>query len=347
VHAAPSLQPAAPEPDPHAVHVMAGVITDTRGRVLLARRGAGRELAGLWEFPGGKVEPGEAPEAALARELAEELGIEVEVGAPLMVVPHRTPSRLLRLDVRRIRAWRGTPRGCEGQGLAWVQPEKLDRYHMPAPDRPVVASLLQPDHCLVTPAPGADDAAWLASLDAALARGLQRVQFRMPGIADARRRQLLDQAVARCRPAGAQLLVNGAIELAQEYGIGLHLPAAMLRECRERPLPAASLLSASCHDAAELELAQALGCDFAIVGPVRPTASHPGQPGVGWARFEALREKVALPIYAIGGLSPNDIATARSHGAQGIAAIRGLWSPEDRDGHGEGKAGIAPGSGRS
>ena len=66
--------------------------------------------------------------------------------------------------LRRISAWRGTPRGCEGQGLAWVQPEKLDRYHMPAPDRPVVASLLQPDHCLVTPLPDADDAAWCAAL---------------------------------------------------------------------------------------------------------------------------------------------------------------------------------------
>ena len=303
---------------------MAGVITDKRGRVLLARRSAGRELAGLWEFPGGKVEPGETPEHALARELAEELGIQVDVGAPLMVVAHRTPSRLLRLDVRHIQAWRGTPKGCEGQGLAWVQPDKLARYDMPAPDLPVVAALLQPDHCLVTPVP-ADDEAWLAGLDAALARGVRRVQLRVPGLDPVRREALLAQAIMRCRAAGAEALINGDPELARTTGAGLHLPSAMLRACRERPVPAGQPLSASCHDEAELDLAQALGCDFAIVGPVRATPSHPGQPGIGWARFEQLRERVALPLYAIGGLTPGDIATARSHGAQGIAAIRGLW----------------------
>jgi len=306
---------------------MAGVITDARGRILLARRSPGRELAGLWEFPGGKVDPGETPEAALARELAEELDIEVEVGPPLMVVPHQTPSRLLRLDVRHIKSWRGKPRGCEGQALAWVQPDKLHRYDMPAPDRPVVAALLQPAHCLVTPAPGDDDAAWLSALEAALSRGIQRVQFRMPGVAGERQQRLLEPAIDRCRAAGAQLLVNGSIELAQQHGIGLHLPAAMLRRCAERPLPADQLLSASCHDAAELELAQALGCDFAIVGPIHPTPTHPGQPGIGWDRFEQLRARVSLPIYAIGGLTPDDITVARSHGAQGIAAIRSLWLP--------------------
>src|SRR5690606_3740097 len=122
-----SIPPAPADATPVATHVMAGVITDARGRVLLARRAPGRELAGLWEFPGGKVDPGETPDAALARELAEELGIEVEVGAPLIAVPHQAPSRLLRLDVRHIRAWRGKPKGCEGQALAWVQPEKLHR----------------------------------------------------------------------------------------------------------------------------------------------------------------------------------------------------------------------------
>ena len=72
-------------------------------------------------------------------------------------------------------------------------------------------------------------------------------------------------------------------------------------------------------------LAQALGCDAAVLGPVLPTASHPGQPGIGWEAFAALREDVALPIYAIGGLQRDDVAIARRHGAQGIAAIRGLW----------------------
>ena len=320
------LQPTRlPGPQAPAIHVVAGVITDARGRVLLARRAEGSELAGLWEFPGGKVEPGESPEAALARELEEELGIDVDVGAPLIDVPQQVPRRRLRLDVRRIAAWRGTPRGYEGQALAWVPPERLVRYDMPAPDRPVVAALLQPDHCLVTPAPGDDDAAWLAALDGALKAGVRRVQFRMPGVGRARRRHLLANAALRCDAAGAQLLVNGDLDLACELGLGLHLRAAQLREHTRRPVSADVPLSASCHDGEELQLADALGCDFVLIGPVRPTPTHPDHGGIGWARFEALRERTALPIYAIGGMAPEDIAEARAHGGQGIAAIRGLW----------------------
>jgi 8-oxo-dGTP diphosphatase len=85
------------------------------------------------------------------------------------------------------------------------------------------------------------------------------------------------------------------------------------------------LLAASCHTVEDLIRAQALGCDFVVLGPVLPTASHPGAPGIGWDAFAALRERVSLPIYAIGGLDPGDIGIARRHGGQGIAAIRGLW----------------------
>lgn len=309
------------------VHVVAGVITDVRGRILLSRRTEGRDLAGLWEFPGGKVESGETPEAALARELHEELGIDIDVGAgaALIAVPQAYPGKRLRLDVRHVAAWRGTPKGHEGQALAWVAPDKLIRYAMPPADRPVVGALLQPDRYLVTPMPGDDDAAWREGLDAALASGVRRVQFRMPGIDDARRRALLAQAVARCRAADAELLVNGDAALAREFGVGLHLRASQLREFPARPVAADTLLAASCHDADELRLAETLGCDFVVLGPVDATATHPGLDGIGWERFSLLREQVSLPIYAIGGLSPDDIATARNHGAQGIAAIRSLW----------------------
>lgn len=312
---------------PDRVDVMAAAITDARDRVLLARRTEGRDLAGLWEFPGGKREPGESPEQALARELQEELGIDVRIGEPLIAVAQQYPHKRLRLDVRLVRHWQGTPRGHEGQALAWVPREKLVGYAMPPADRPVVAALLQPDRYLVTPSPGdpGEDESWLAALQRSLDAGIRRVQVRLHDMESNRRRALVAAAAARCSAADAEVLVNGDIALAQELGLGLHLRAAQLRGLHERPVAADVPLAASCHDAEELRMAEALGCNFAVVGPLKPTPTHPDAAGIGWPRFEHLREHVSLPIYAIGGLGPDDIPTARQHGAQGIAAIRGLW----------------------
>ncbi|KGM56557.1 DNA mismatch repair protein MutT [Lysobacter arseniciresistens ZS79] len=307
------------------MEVVAGVIHDARGRILLTRRTAGRDLAGLWEFPGGKREPGESAEAALVRELHEELGIEAEVGEPVITVPQTYPHKRLRLDVRHLRDWRGTARGREGQALAWVPPHKLASYAMPPADRPVVAALGDPSDYLVTPAP-VDGPRWLETLERALAGGVRRVQLRGADAGSAYWPRLVEQAVQLCRKAGAEVLVNGDVGLARRLGIGLHLPAAALREAGgARPVSADVPLAASCHDLDELKAAEALGCDFAVVGNLRETPSHPGRAGIGWAGFARLREHVAIPLYAIGGLVPADLAEARMHGAQGIAAIRGLW----------------------
>src|SRR5690554_4884448 len=236
------------------VEVVAGVITDARGRILLARRTEGRDLAGLWEFPGGKREPGETPEAALARELREELGIDAQVDRHLITVPQAYADKRLRLDVRRVSRWTGIPRGLEKQALAWVSPDKLPSYAMPPADIPVVAALLQPDRYAISPScassspscgSGAATATWLAGLAATLATGITRIQARLPGVAPDLQRSLVAAAVERCRAAGAELLVNSDIALAQELGIGLHLRSAQLADMVQRPaLAKGSLLAA-------------------------------------------------------------------------------------------------------
>lgn len=307
-----------------SIHVMAAVITDARGRILLARRTEGRDLAGRWEFPGGKQEPGERPEDALVRELREELGIEARVGEHVISVPQQYPDKRLCLEVRHLTGWTGTPRGHEGQALAWVAPDKLVRYDMPPADRPVVAALLQPDRYLVTPDPG-EVTHWLAGLEQALAQGIRRVQLRARQSDDEAWRALARQGVARCREAGAEVLLNGDVALASELGVGVHLRSGQLAELTGRPLPPGQPVGASCHTSEDLRRAEALACDFAVVGSVYPTQSHPGVTPLGWTGFASLREGVSLPIYAIGGMTPVDISEARRHGAQGIAAIRSLW----------------------
>lgn len=305
-----------------SIHVVAAVITDARGRILLNRRTGNSDMAGLWEFPGGKREPGESSEQALVRELREELGIEAEVGEWVMEVPQLYPDKRLRLEVRMVRQWKGTARGREGQAITWVNADKLGRYSMPPADLPVVAALHQPERYLVTPEAGGGAEAWLAGLESAIDGGLRRVQLRTPAAAD--RAELARAAVSRFGRQ-AELLLNRDIELARELGVGVHLGGEQLLQLDARPLPASQLVAASCHDLAQLQAAQRLGCDFAVLGPVQATASHPGAPVLGWEGFEQLRERVSLPLYAIGGLAPADVVTARRHGALGVAAIRSLW----------------------
>jgi 8-oxo-dGTP diphosphatase len=125
------------------VLVAAVALVDTDGRVLLAQRPEGKPMAGLWEFPGGKVKPGETPEAALSRELAEELGIDVHASclAPFTFASHAYPDFHLLMPLYVCRKWRGIPAAREGQRLAWVRPERLAEYKMPPADGPLVALL--------------------------------------------------------------------------------------------------------------------------------------------------------------------------------------------------------------
>lgn len=310
---------------PPAIQVVAGVLTDARGRVLLARRSAGRDLAGAWEFPGGKREAGETPLAALERELQEELGVRVLAAEPLLAVPQAYADKRIVLDVWRVTRYAGTPHGRERQALAWSPAERLHTYPMPPADRPVVAALLAPEHYLVTPEPGGDTAAFLRGIEAAIAAGVRRLQLRAPSLGADALRPLARAVLERCRPYAVELLLNGEPELARELGCGVHLRASQLRSSTRRPLPASLAVAASCHDAEELAMAQALGADFAVLGPVLRTATHPDVAPLGWPRFATLRESVSLPVYAIGGLRPAQVAIARRHGGQGIAAIRGLW----------------------
>jgi len=134
----------APESTPaRLVLVVAAALVDRDGRVLLAQRPPGKQLAGLWEFPGGKVEPGERPEAALIRELAEELGIDVAGAAlsPLAFASHAYPDFHLLMPLYLVRAWAGVPEPREAAALAWVRPAEMAAYSMPPADGPLVAAL--------------------------------------------------------------------------------------------------------------------------------------------------------------------------------------------------------------
>jgi 8-oxo-dGTP diphosphatase len=302
------------------------VLANAGGEILVARRFDHAHQGGLWEFPGGKLEPGESPRAGLVRELEEELGIRVRATRPLIRVRHDYPERDVLLDVWRVSDWQGEVRGREGQELRWTPAEALTELEMPAADVAVVTAVRLPPSYLITPEPGDDRTAFLAALGASIRAGVRFVSLRAKHLPPSELLSLCRQAAEICRAAGARLLLNADAGLLDQSGAdGIHLDSRRLLAADARPVPAEAWLAVSCHDARELAHAAGIGADFAVLSPVAATATHPGARPLGWRRFQQLVEDVNLPVYALGGVSAADLDAAWAHGGQGIAAVRALW----------------------
>lgn len=303
--------------------VAVAVITRADGAFLLASRPSGKPYAGYWEFPGGKVEPGETVHAALVRELHEELGIEVIHATPWLTRYFDYPHAHVTLSFFRVSGWHGEPHAKEGQTLAWQTPGAIDVAPVLPANHAVFAALALPAIYGITQA-GSDAAGFMPRLDKALEDGLRLIQVREKSMPAATLEAFARVVLAHAQPYQARVLVNADVALAQRIGAhGVQLSAAQLGELGSRP--ALPLVAASCHTAAELDRAEALGCDFALLSPVLPTPSHPDAPALGWDNFATLCAGRTLPIYALGGLGSADLDNARRHGAHGVALLRGAW----------------------
>ena len=300
------------------VEVAAAVIQRADGAFLLARRPAGKVYAGYWEFPGGKVEPGEAAERALARELHEEIGIDACTAYPWITRVYAYPHATVRLNFFRVTAWKGDPHPREEQAIAWQRfGAPLAEPMLPA-NAPVLAALALPHEYAITDAENRGREPMLAKIRERLGAGLKLIQVRDKELP--RREEFARSVLRLAHRHGARVLLNGGPAI----GDGVHYTAAQLMSLRERPQ--GILGAASCHDAAELERAMALELDFAVLGPVRPTASHPSARVLGWDGFARLARGASIPVYAIGGVQRADLETAWRAGAHGLAMISGAWT---------------------
>lgn len=296
------------------VPVVAGVLSDEQGRILLSQRPPGKHLAGTWEFPGGKLEPGESPEAALARELAEELGICVTASQPLLTITHHYEDRSVRLLLRTVDRYQGRAEGREGQELRWVMPADAQTLPMPAADRPLVKVLGLDPRYLISPDPAAfpDQPSFLGAWEACLHAGYRWLQLPLEHLRGDSGQALARECGQRARTQGARWMVNGSADLARGAGAdGVHLEAGALHRCRTRPLPDEYLVSASCTTLADLEQAGRLQLDCVTV----PTAG-------GWEAFRQLCDQSPLPVLALGDdIRPDTLARARDCGAFGVAGV--------------------------
>ncbi|CAK9887665.1 MULTISPECIES: Nudix family hydrolase [Pseudomonas] len=308
------------------VHVAAAVIRSSDGRILIARRADSQHQGGLWEFPGGKVEEGEAVELALARELQEELGIVVTAARPLIKVKHDYPDKQVLLDVWEVNGFTGEPHGAEGQPLAWVSARELADYDFPEANQPIVAAARLPAEYLITPE-GLEVPQMLRGIQKAIAGGIKLVQLRAPNMYDPKYRDVAVDAVGLC--AGkAQLMLKGPLEWLGDFpAAGWHLTSEQLRKyaSKGRPFPKERWLAASCHNAEELALAEQMGVDFVTLSPVQATQTHPDAVPLGWEQAQQLIDGFNKPVYLLGGVGVAERDKAWLNGAQGVAGIRAFW----------------------
>lgn len=306
------------------VPVVAAVISRPDGRILMAQRPRGKVYEGYWEFPGGKIEPRETAEAALARELYEELGITVECAYPWITRHYLYAHAAVALHFFRVVRFRGDPHAREAQAFRWQDLNAIDVQPILPANGPIIAALRLPAVYAITNACEMGEAAFMSALARRLKSGLRLIQVREPQMPTDSLRRFAAAVVEMAHACGARVLVNEDVRLAEDCGAdGVHLKAAQLQTLRARPR--FELVGASCHDAAELRLAADLEADLAVLGPVAPTPSHPGSTTMGWSAFERLVRGFNLPVYALGGMRLRDLETAWTHAAHGIGMQRGAW----------------------
>lgn len=306
------------------LEVVAGILLRPDGQVFLASRPEGRAYAGYWEFPGGKVEPGETLQAALSRELHEELGLVVTDMrrwiTRVFVYPHAT----VRLNFFRIYAWQGEPHPHEGQTFSWQRPDAVEVAPLLPANFAVLRALTLPPVYAISHASALGVEIFLDRLEGALQQGVRLIQVRDKEMDEASRLQFAREVVRRAKPYRARVLINGGVELARAAGAdGVHLDAAHLAGLSQRP--AVDWIGASCHNEAELARAAEIGADFALLSPVLPTLTHPGAATLGWETFATWAGASAIPVYGLGGLTAAHGDLATRHGAHGVALLRAAW----------------------
>jgi len=310
------------------IQVAVAAVVNNKGEVLVSQRKQGTHLGGYWEFPGGKLEQGESVSAALSRELKEELDIVPVSSRPLIRARYHYPEKSVLLDVWKIESYSGNPRGVEGQHIEWRAVGGLDHNAFPPADIPIINALVLPGRYLIT-GEFSSVADFEKKLSAALRDGIELVQLRLTHDwvqtnSQSHALEIVELCTNLCKQNSVKLQFNVPEQLKSLRSGGIHLNSKQLLKSKCRP--AGDIVSASCHNRQELEYAQSIGVDFAVLSPVQKTRSHPHVQALGWEAFHQLVDDINIPVYALGGMTANDIEQAWNSGGQGVAAIGAFWN---------------------
>ncbi|MFV7499248.1 NUDIX domain-containing protein [Acinetobacter pittii] len=281
-----------------------------RGKILVGWREEQQHQGGKHEFPGGKVEQGETPEEACRREIYEEVGIGLKDWHQFDYIHHEYDDIIVNLHLFHSYV-PDELLNLIHQPWAWYTREQLLHLNFPKANKDIIKRLYWPHLIKIS-----NTLSTVESSDALL---YWRIEEFEP--------QYIEQLTALDEGQRSSLIINVDIwrqlspELQKQIKT-VHLKQSQLMNLHKGDLRVGVRYIAACHDAVSLKQAQQIGCDAIFISPVKPTMTHPEAVALGWERFSDLAQNSQIPVFALGGVHPDDLATAQQHGAYGLAGIR-------------------------
>ncbi|MBT6360226.1 MAG: Nudix family hydrolase, partial [Candidatus Thioglobus sp.] len=298
------------------IKAVVGVLHNKDQQILIAKRQSHQFMGGFWELPGGKIEHGESPEVAISRELNEELGIIVDKLSLHQTMVYQYTDRIVELSIYNIDNYLNTPKGVEGQEIAWVSVENLNSYKLLPTMKSFINSITLPKQYWITPSSNHQSDEWIRKFDEKIKQGISLIQLRSKTKLDI---TFIEELHNKCKHNNINLLLNTVDKSFHEaYCDGWHITTGEMFDLKSRPCANNKLLGASTHDLTEALKAQDLGADFIVISPVQATQTHPDTVPIGWDAAKEVVDKLNIPVYFLGGMTLNDLDKTLKLGAQGI-----------------------------
>ena len=301
------------------IKAVVGVLHNKDQQILIAKRQSHQFMGGFWELPGGKIEHGESPEVAISRELNEELGIIVDKLSLHQTMVYQYTDRIVELSIYNIDNYLNTPKGVEGQEIAWVSVENLNSYKLLPTMKSFINSITLPKQYWITPSSNHQSDEWIRKFDEKIKQGISLIQLRSKTKLDI---TFIEELHNKCKHNNINLLLNTVDKSFHEaYCDGWHITTGEMLKLNARPCAEDKLLGTSTHDLTEALKAQDLGADFIVISPVQATQTHPDTVPIGWDAAKEVVDKLNIPVYFLGGMTLNDLDKTLKLGAQGIAGV--------------------------
>ena len=309
---------------PDLLHVAIAVIYNEKSEILIQQRSRNVPMAGLWEFPGGKVEHGESPKMALRRELQEELGITLRQAKFFFNFNFQYPDQTICFHVFKVEGFENTPSSNEGQAFHWQAVDDLPLDSMPLANQTIVQSMqLQTQYMI------ADQDVYAEQLEQQIKKqvslGIRLIQLRAKSLSKEHYLKLLSKVQEWVADKEVKLILNCPLNwLTAEQWPQSHLSSKELQLAyvKQQLGEKHEYFSASVHNEDEINMANALSIRCVLLGPVLRTPTHSACEPIAWAGFQRLTNMSNWPVFALGGMTADQLTVAQAHAGHGIAGIR-------------------------